>query len=184
MKKLFCVSAVKVINNNNKKRTCRVKCVIDDDPDKKGNFINGVQVIGGKEEIMGAVKKYDIDIIVFAIPSCTGEKKAEFLRICQQTGCKLKIIPSLFKTLLDNDTPIDTKAIRNVEIEDLLGRDPISINLESVMGYVNNKVVMVTGGGGSIGSELCRQISLCDPKKLIIFDIYENNLYDFKQMVK
>lgn len=167
------------IKNNNKRRTCSVKCIIDDDVAKKGAFVNGVQVIGGKEDIIKAVKKYDIDIIVFAIPSCSGEKKAEFLRICQQTGCKLKTIPSLFKTLLD-DTKIDTSAIRNVEIEDLLGREPVNINLGSVMSYVNNKVVMVTGGGGSIGSELCRQIAKFSPKQLIVFDVYENNAYEIQ----
>lgn len=172
------------ISNNNRKHTCRVKCVIDDDPAKKGAFINGVQVIGGKEAIIAAVKKYNIDIIVFAIPSCTGEKKAEFLRICQQTSCKLKIIPSLYKTLLDDTVIADTKIVRNVEIEDLLGRDPITINLESVMGYVNNKTVMVTGGGGSIGSELSRQIANYNPKQLIIFDIYENNAYDIQNELK
>ena len=171
------------INNNNKNRTCRIKCVIDDDPAKKGAFINGIQVIGGKDEIIPAAKKYNIDIIVFAIPSCSGDKKAEFLRICQHTGCKLKIIPSLYKSLID-DIPIDTSAIRNVEIEDLLGREEICIDLASVMGYVNNKVVMVTGGGGSIGSELCRQIANYSPKRLIIFDIYENNAYDIQNELK
>lgn len=171
------------IKSNNKKRTCRVRCVIDDDPQKKGAFINGVAVIGGKDEIIKAVKKYSIDIIVFAIPSCPGDKKAEFLRICQQTGCKLKIIPSLFKSLID-DKPINATTIRNVEIEDLLGRESININLEMVMGYVNNKVVMVTGGGGSIGSELCRQISNYNPKQLIIFDVYENNAYNIQNELK
>jgi len=171
------------INRNNKKHTCSVKCVIDDDPAKKGAFINGIKIIGDRNEIIGAVKKYNINIIVFAIPSCTGETKAEFLRICQQTGCKLKIIPSIFKTLID-DSPIPTLAIRNVEIEDLLGREPVSIDLESVMGYVNNKVVMVTGGGGSIGSELCRQIAGYSPRKLIIFDVYENNAYDIQNELK
>lgn len=168
------------IKNNNKRHTCYVKCIIDDDPTKKGAFVNGVQVVGGKDEIIRSVKKFDIDIIVFAIPSCSGEKKAEFLRICQQTGCKLKTIPSLFKTLLDDNIVFDPKIIRNVEIEDLLGREPVSINLKSVMGYVNNKVVMVTGGGGSIGSELCRQIANFSPKQLIIFDIYENNAYEIQ----
>ena len=173
-------SIINDIKNNSNKHICSVKCVIDDDVSKKGAFINGVQVIGGKGEIINAVKKYDIDIIVFAIPSCSGDKKAEFLRICQQTGCKLKTIPSLYKTLLDDDVKIDTTAIRNVEIEDLLGRDPVNINLGSVMSYVNNKVVMVTGGGGSIGSELCRQIAKFSPKQLIVFDVYENNAYEIQ----
>lgn len=171
------------INRNNKNRTCSLKCIIDDDPNKKGAFINGVQIIGGKGEIIGAVKKYNIDIIVFAIPSCSGEKKAEFLRICQQTGCKLKIIPSLYKTLIDDEAP-PSLAIRNVEIEDLLGREPVSIDLRRVMSYVNNKVVMVTGGGGSIGSELCRQIASYSPRQLIIFDVYENNAYDIQNELK
>ncbi len=167
------------INLNNKNRACQIKCIIDDDPAKKGVFINGVQVIGGKSEIIKAVKQYDINVIVFAIPSCTGEEKAAFLRICQKTNCKLKIIPSLYQLLLD-DSGVDTKKIRDVEIEDLLGRDPVSIDLASVMNYVSKKVVMVTGGGGSIGSELCRQIARYEPKELIIFDIYENNAYEIQ----
>jgi len=167
------------ISLNNKNRTCRVKCIIDDDASKKGAIIGGAQVVGGKDEIIKAVKKYNIDIIVFAIPSCNGEERASFLRICQQTKCKLKIIPSLYKTLLE-ESNVTAGSIRDVEIEDLLGRDPIVINLESVMGYVKDKIVMVTGGGGSIGSELCRQIASYNPKQLIIFDVYENNAYDIQ----
>ncbi|MDD6479118.1 MAG: nucleoside-diphosphate sugar epimerase/dehydratase [Oscillospiraceae bacterium] len=167
------------INLNNKNKACQIKCIIDDDPAKKGVFINGVQVIGGKSEIIKAVKQYDINVIVFAIPSCSGEEKAAFLRICQKTNCKLKIIPSLYQLLLD-DSGVDTKKIRDVEIEDLLGRDPVSIDLASVMNYVSKKVVMVTGGGGSIGSELCRQIARYEPKEIIIFDIYENNAYEIQ----
>jgi len=167
------------INLNNKSRSCKVKCVIDDDISKKGSFINGVPIIGGKGEILKAVKNYNIDIIIFAIPSCNGDQKAAFLRICQQTDCKLKIIPSLYKTLLD-EAQVTAGAIRDVEIEDLLGRDPITINLENVMHYVSNKIVMVTGGGGSIGSELCRQIAEYNPAQLIIFDVYENNAYDIR----
>lgn len=167
------------IKRNNMGRSSNVKCVIDDDPAKIGAYVNGVLVVGGKNEIIKSVKKYNIDVIVFAIPSCTGEEKSAFLRICQQTNCKLKIIPSLYKMLLE-DTRIDASAIRDVEIEDLLGRDPISIDLNSIMNYVKGKVVMVTGGGGSIGSELCRQIARYSPKQLIIFDIYENNAYEIQ----
>ena len=170
---------IKDINSNNTKKDCRVKCVIDDDELKHGTMISGAKVVGGKNEIINAVKKYDINLIVFAIPTCTNEQKSAFLRICQETNCKVQIVPSLYQFLLE-DEEIDYSVVRDVEIEDLLGRDPIKINLEIVMNYVEGKVIMVTGGGGSIGSELCRQIAAHSPKQLIIFDVYENNAYDIQ----
>ncbi|MEE1054317.1 MAG: nucleoside-diphosphate sugar epimerase/dehydratase [Acutalibacteraceae bacterium] len=156
---------------------CKIKCVIDDDPYKKGQYISGVKVVGGREMIVETAKNMNINVIVFAIPNCKTSQKSEILSICQQTDCKLKVVPSICR--LDNFTEIAT-AIRKVEIEDLLGRDPIDINLGDKMNYVKNKVVMVTGGGGSIGSELCRQIAAHSPKQLIIFDIYENNAYEIQ----
>ena len=156
---------------------CKIKCVIDDDPYKKGQYISGVKVIGGREKIIEAAERYNISVIVFAIPACSSADKSEILNICQKTNCKLKIVPAI--CAMYNPTEL-SHTIRKVEIEDLLGRDTIDINIGSEMNYVSNKVVLVTGGGGSIGSELCRQIAMFGPKQLIIFDIYENNAYDIQ----
>ena len=175
---------IKDINNNNQYGHRTVKCVIDDDASKQGSFIYGAKIVGGRNEIIDAVQKYDIDMIVFAIPTCSAEEKSAFLRICQETGCKVQIVPSLCQFLLDEEEEIDYSMVRDVEIEDLLGREPIRINLEMVMNYVEGKVVMVTGGGGSIGSELCRQIAAHSPKQLIIFDVYENNAYDIQNELR
>ena len=164
------------IHNNSK--NCSVKCVIDDDPAKKDQYICGVKIVGGREEIVAAAKEYKIDLIIFAIPTCMGEQKSSILKICQKTNCELRTMPSINQILSVND--MSAGMLRKVEIEDLLGRDPIKINLDSIMNYVQGKTVMVTGGGGSIGSELCRQIAVHNPKKLIIFDIYENNAYDIQ----
>ena len=156
---------------------CKIKCVIDDDPSKKGQYISGIRIVGGREMIIDSAKKYNISTIVFAIPTCSSEDKSEILNICQKTECRLKIIPSVCK--MYNLSEISS-SIRTVEIEDLLGRDPIDINRESDLRYVRNKVVMVTGGGGTIGSELCRQIAAHSPRQLIIFDIYENTAYEIQ----
>ena len=166
------------IFSNDKAHDCHIKCIIDDDPVKKGQYINGVKIIGGCDEIISAAKNYKIDLIVFAIPTCPSNRKSAILKICQKTECKIKVIPAMYQLLADDN--LNTSSLRNVEIEDLLGREPININVESVMNYVENRVVMVTGGGGSIGSELCRQIAVHNPKQLIIFDIYENNAYDIQ----
>lgn len=166
------------ISMSRKLSSCRVKCVIDDDPSKRGQYICGAKIVGGDSDIIPAAQQYKIDMIVLAIPSCSPERKKAILEICQKTGCQLRTIPSVYQLLSSAEINITT--IRKVEIEDLLGRDPIQMNLNSVMNYVENKVVMVTGGGGSIGSELCRQIAVHKPKELIIFDIYENNAYDIQ----
>ena len=160
---------------------CKIKGVIDDDPYKKGQYIAGIKIVGGREMIVDAAKKLDISVIVFAIPGCRSSQKSEILNICQQTGCKLKVVPAVLQ--LDNVSEI-TQSIRNVKIEDLLGREPIDLNIKSKMNYVKDKVVLVTGGGGSIGSELCRQIASLNPKQLIIFDIYENNAYDIQNELR
>lgn len=160
-----------------KMRDCKIRCVIDDDHYKIGKYISGVKIVGDRNMIIEAAKKYEISIIVFAIPSCPSNEKSEILNICQKTGCSLRTVPAIYQ-LLDNKFGVSV--IRNVKIEDLLGRNPIKINLDSIMNYVENKVVMVTGGGGSIGSELCRQIAVHNPKQLIIFDVYENNAYDIQ----
>ena len=166
------------IFSNDLKHDCDIRCIIDDDVSKHGKYINGVKIVGGTDEIVAAAKEYKIDLIVFAIPTCPSNRKSAILKICQKTECKLKVIPAMYQLLSDDN--LNTSSLRNVEIEDLLGREPININVESVMNYVENRVVMVTGGGGSIGSELCRQIAVHNPKQLIIFDIYENNAYDIQ----
>lgn len=157
-----------------------VRCIIDDGP-CHGKFLRGVPIIGGRDKIMDAVGEYCIDEIILAIPSANNQVKKEFIDICKETGCKLRTLPGMYQ-LLNGDVSI--AKLKEVDIEDLLGREPIRTNLDEVMGYVSNKVVMVTGGGGSIGSELCRQVASHDPKQLIIVDIYENNAYDIQQELR
>ncbi len=162
-------------------RDVKVKCFIDDKPEKLDQYISGVRIVGNTGTIVTNVQKYEIDTIVFAIPSCPLKRRTEILNICGLTKCELKILPSLYK--LENvDEFVPT--IRKVEIEDLLGREPIKVNIDTVMNYVKDKVVLVTGGGGSIGSELCRQIASYCPRQLIIFDIYENNAYEIQNELK
>ncbi|MBQ7726346.1 MAG: polysaccharide biosynthesis protein [Clostridia bacterium] len=161
----------------------KIKCVIDDDPQKQGNYIAGIRIVGGRDKIIESAQKYDIDTILFAIPSCSNKQKSEILNICQQTDCELKIIPSIYEIVNGNLQSLTSK-IRKVEIEDLLGREPIDLQVGKVMDYVAGRVVLVTGGGGTIGSELCRQIAAHHPKQLIIFDIYENNAYDIQNELR
>ena len=123
-------------------------------------------------------KQYDVDEIIFAIPSASPENRRDILSICKETDCELKILPGVYQMV---DGEINIKDIRRVDVLDLLGRNPVEVDIESIMGYVKDKVVLVTGGGGSIGSELCRQLVSHKPRKLIIFDIYENNAYDIQQ---
>ena len=159
----------------------KVVGVIDDNPHKKGKLIHGVRILGGRECIIEATEKYDVDEIILAIPSASARTTRQILEICNQTTCKLKILPGMYQLITED---VSVSKLRDVSIEDLLGRDPIQVDLESVRGYVEGKCVMVTGGGGSIGSELCRQIARYNPKRLIIFDIYENNAYDIQQELK
>ncbi|MCI5953617.1 MAG: polysaccharide biosynthesis protein [Lachnospiraceae bacterium] len=154
------------------------KCIIDDQPGCHGKLLRGVPIVGGRDKIQDAVRLYNIDEIIFAIPSADAKTKKEILEICKETGCKLRMLPGVYQ-LINGD--VSVSKLKDVEIEDLLGREPIQINTEEVLGYVSGKTVLVTGGGGSIGSELCRQIAAHNPQKLIILDIYENNAYDIQQ---
>ncbi len=159
----------------------RVMCIIDDNPSKKGKYLHGVPIVGNKDTIIENVKKYKINEIVLAIPSATQKVTREILRICNTTECKLKVLPGMYQFITEE---VSVSKLREVSIEDLLGREAINIDLDSVTGYVMGKTVLVTGGGGSIGSELCRQIAKYNPKCLIIFDIYENNAYEIQQELK
>ncbi len=151
--------------------------VVDDDKCKRNTRINGVPVKIGRNSIRELAKKYDIDEIIVAMPSASKKDMTEILKLCKETGCKLRTLPDLMGI---KDGQATVKQLRDVNIEDLLGRDPINLNMEEISGYLKDEIVMVTGGGGSIGSELCRQIARFGPKKLIIFDNYENNAYDLQ----
>ena len=159
----------------------KVVCVIDDDRSKWGSFIQGVKIVGGKESIVSAAEKYNVEEIILAIPSASRRQKLDILEICHATGCKLRTLPGLYQ-LANGEVSI--QKIREVDIEDLLGRDIVKIDLNEVAGYIKDKVVLVTGGGGSIGSELCRQAATQKPKTLIIFDIYENNAYELQMELR
>lgn len=155
-----------------------IKCIIDDNPGCHGKFLRGVPIVGGRDKIADAVGQYSIDEIIFAIPSANNKTRKEILDICKETDCKLRTLPGIYQ-LINGD--VSVSKLKEVEIEDLLGRDPIQINTEEVLDSVHNKVILVTGGGGSIGSELCRQIAAHHPKQLIILDIYENSAYEIQQ---
>ena len=159
----------------------KVVCVIDDNPNKWGRFLEGVSIVGGRDEILNCVQKYKVNKIYLAIPSATASQKRDILNICKETKCELKQLPGMYQFVTDQ---ISVKAMKDVAIEDLLGREPIKADLKEVFDFINGKVVLVTGGGGSIGSELCRQIAAHNPKQLIIFDVYENNAYAIQLELK
>ena len=156
-------------------------CMIDDDKDKQGRVIDGVSIMGSRKDIARLVREKEIDEIYVAIPTAPPEDIKDILKICQGTGCQVKILPGVYQ-LMNGEVTISR--LRKVEIEDLLGREQVNVNLDEIMGYVKGKVVLVTGGGGSIGSELCRQLAGHKVKQLIIFDIYENNAYEIQQELK
>jgi len=167
--------------NYNETLNKEVVCFIDDDTSKHGHAIHDITIYGGRDKIMEAVQKFGIDEILVAMPSADRKAVAEILNICKETKCRIKKLPGIYQ-MINGDIHISD--FREVEIQDLLGREQIKVNLQDIMGYVTDKVVMVTGGGGSIGSELCRQIAANQPKQLIIVDIYENNAYDIQLELK
>lgn len=164
-----------------KETTDVVSCIIDDNPNKWGRYIDGVPVEGGRDNILSCVEKYKIDKIFLAIPSATTEEKRDILNICKETGCELKNLPGMYQFVTGE---VRVSALKNVAVEDLLGRKPIKVNMDEIFQYIQGKVVLISGGGGSIGSELSRQVAAHDPKQLIIFDIYENNAYEIQQELK
>ncbi|MBR6399931.1 MAG: polysaccharide biosynthesis protein [Firmicutes bacterium] len=166
---------------NAEKVTDRVVCIIDDNPNKWGRFMDGIPIVGGRDDILLSVEKYKVDKIFFAIPSASIDEKREILNICSETDCELKQLPGMYQFVLGQ---ITASAMKKVSVEDLLGRDPIKADLKEVFEFINGKTVLVTGGGGSIGSELCKQIAAHDPKQLIIFDVYENNAYEIELELK
>jgi len=161
----------------NKRSNFEPVVAIDDDPKKHNTQINGVPVIGGRDKIIKTATDMSVEEIVLAIPSITRKETLEIIDICQNTGCKLKVLPSVY-SLVNGEVSI--KEIRDVTVEDLLQRDEISLSIEEISGYLKGETILVTGGGGSIGSELCRQIASYKPKTLLVFDIYENNAYELQ----
>ena len=158
-----------------------VKCIIDDNPNKRNRYLEGVPIVGGREDILVSVEKYRIKKILVAIPSASAEDQREILNICNETGCELKMLPGIYQ-LVNGEISVDK--MRDVAVEDLLGREPIQVNMSEIFRAISGKTILVTGGGGSIGSELCRQIAAHAPKQLVIFDIYENNAYDIEQELR
>lgn len=160
------------------KVSANVCCAIDDDKKKRGKFLNGVPIVGDRADILKNVDRYGIQKIILAIPTLSAVERKEILEICKESGCRLQSLPGVYQLL--NDEFIVSK-LRDVSVEELLGREPVQVDLQEILHYVRGKVILVTGGGGSIGSELCRQIAGHEPEQLIIFDIYENNAYDIQQ---
>ena len=167
--------------NSSKETNDKVVCIIDDNPNKWSRYIDGVPVVGGRDDILANVEKYRVNKIFLAIPSASAQNKRDILSICSETDCQLKQLPGMYQFVLGQVT---VSAMKNISIEDLLGREQIKTDLKEVYDFLNGKTVLVTGGGGSIGSELCRQIAGHSPKMLIIFDVYENNAYEIQLEIK
>ena len=157
--------------------TDKAVCIIDDNPNKWHRYMEGVPIVGGRDEILNAAEKYKVDEIFFCIPSATVQQKRDILAVCNETGCRMKQLPGLYQ-LVNGDVAVS--AMKDVSIEDLLGREPVQTDMKEVYEFITGKSVLVTGGGGSIGSELCRQIAAHHPRILIILDVYENNAYDIQ----
>lgn len=159
----------------------KVCCIIDDNPNKWGRYMESVPIVGGRDEILVNAKKYKIDQILLAIPSASAAEKRDILNICKETKCEMKILPGVYQFVTGE---VSLSKMKDVAVEDLLGRDPIKVNMDEIFRYISGKTILVTGGGGSIGSELCRQIAEHAPKRLVIFDVYENNAYDIEQELR
>lgn len=169
------------IQQSTEMRKSKVCCFIDDNPNKWNRYVNGILVAGGRDDILVNVQKYNIDKIIFAIPTSTPEEKRDILNICSESSCELKALPGLYQLV---NGEVNIKSMKDVTVEDLLGRPPIKADMEKVYNYIKGKVILITGAGGSIGSDLSRQIAANDPKQLILFDIYENGVYDVEQEIK
>lgn len=162
---------------NSKHLNAVVPCIIDDDDQKQGTYLQGIPIVGKKEDIPEKVRQYGIEEIIIAIPTLSEEERRKLLDICQETSCKIKILPGIYQMVNEE---ISLGMLQEVKIEDLLGREPVQLRMDEIVEYIENKVILVTGGGGSIGSEICRQVALHNPRQLIIVDIYENNAYDIQ----
>lgn len=171
---------IKELIRSNKIHT-KVCCIIDDDPTKLHRMLEGIPIVGNRNDILAMAKAYHITRIIYAIPAASVSDRKQILNICKETGCRLQTVPGIYQLV---NGEVSVSKLRNVEIQDLLGREQIKVNNDEILESIRNKVVLVTGGGGSIGSELCRQIAKSHPKQLIIFDMYENNAYDIQQELK
>jgi len=171
---------LKDIRNTNQLND-KVVCIIDDNPNKWGRYIDGIPVVGGTSDIMYNVEKYHVHKIYIAIPTMKPADKKDLIEICKETGCEIKNLPGIYQFVTGE---VGVSALKEVSVEDLLGRDPIRVNTDEILEQLQGKVIMVTGGGGSIGSELCRQIASHEPEQLIVFDIYENNAYEIELELK
>ena len=159
----------------------RVVCIVDDAKAKQGSYLHGVKIMGGRSDIPRLVKKYQVDEIMIALPSAPAKEIKEILDICKETGCEMKRLPGMYQ-LVNGEVSIST--LKEVEVNDLLGREPVEVDLSAILDYVAGKTVLVTGGGGSIGSEICRQVAEHNPKRLVIVDIYENTTYDIQNELR
>ena len=171
---------IKEIQNASKLKT-KVCCVIDDNPNKLGRLIEGIEIVGNRHDIVYMAKKYRITTIIYAIPSSEAKTRKDILNICKETNCRLRTIPGMYQLVNDE---VSVSHLRDVDIADLLGREQVDVNNDEIFESIAGKVILVTGGGGSIGSELCRQIAKANPSKLIVLDIYENNAYAIQQELK
>ena len=168
-------------DENNAARNINPVCLVDDDINKFNTKLLGVDVVGTTKDIPEVCKRYNIALVIFAIPSCTEDERKRIMGYCSDSGCRIKTIPYISQLLLDDDAPNILSQVKDIRIEDLLGRPPITFDKTKIRNFIEHKVCMVTGGGGSIGSELVRQIAKYNPEQIIIVDIYENNAYDIQQ---
>ena len=168
-------------DENNSARNINPVCLVDDDINKFNTKLLGVDVVGTTKDIPEVCKRYNISLVIFAIPSCTEDERKKIMSYCSDSGCRIKTIPYISQLLLDDDAPNILSQVKDIRIEDLLGRPPITFDKTKIRNFIEHKVCMVTGGGGSIGSELVRQIAKYNPEQIIIVDIYENNAYDIQQ---